>query len=141
MADVSKDVFNFVIFRRILCVFMFVLVVVPYEMPALTSEKLEKILDEKLRPISDLSEQLEKDKTTLVEENASLRTQILSITNDLKQPKKSLNDLEHCPRRDCTEIRGIPLSEEPSKEDTNDTVIQSVKRENRCSNGKKRYLN
>ena len=27
-------------------------------MPAFTSEKLEKILDEKLRPISDLSEQL-----------------------------------------------------------------------------------
>ena len=76
-----------------------ILVVVPYEMPALASEKLEKILDEKLCPISDLSEQLklpgealksisslntkyenilvtlsqlEKDKTALVEENASL---------------------------------------------------------------------
>ena len=47
----------FLIFRQILCVFLFVLVV-PYQMPALTSEKLEKILDEKLRPISDLSEQL-----------------------------------------------------------------------------------
>ena len=114
--------FNFVefflIFRPILCVFLSVLVVVPYEMPALTSEKLEKILDEKLRPISDLCEQLkqvlesisqlnskyenilvtlsqlEKDKTALVEENANLRTQVLSITNDLKKAKKSLNDLE-----------------------------------------------
>ena len=38
--------------------------------------------------------QLEKDKTALVEENASLRTQVLSITNDLKQAKKSLNYLE-----------------------------------------------
>ena len=27
-------------------------------------------------------------------------------------------------RRDCTEIRGIPLPEEPLKEDTNDIVIQ-----------------
>ena len=48
----------FLIFRRILCVFLFVLSVVPYEMLALTSEKLEKILDETLRPISDLTEQL-----------------------------------------------------------------------------------
>ena len=48
----------FLIFRLILCVFLFVLVVVPYQMPALTLEKLEKILDEKLRTISDLREQL-----------------------------------------------------------------------------------
>ena len=105
---------NYDIFHRILCVFLSVLVVVPCEMPALTSEKLEKILDEKLRPISDLSEQLEqalgsisslnttydnilvtlsqlkKDKTALVEENASLRTQVLSIINDLKQVKSLL---------------------------------------------------
>ena len=54
----SNFVEFFPLFRRILCVFLFVLVVVPYEMPALTSEKLGKILDEKLRPISDLSEQL-----------------------------------------------------------------------------------
>ena len=68
--------------------------------------------------------QLEKVKTALVEETASLRTQILSITNDLKQAKKSLNELEQYTRRDCTEIRGIPLLEEPSEEDTNDMVIQ-----------------
>ena len=54
----SNFVEFFLIFRRILCVFLFVLVVVPYEMPALTSEKLEKILDGKLRSINDLSEQL-----------------------------------------------------------------------------------
>ena len=54
--------------------------------------------------------QLEKDKTALVEENASLRTQILSITNDLKQAKMPLNDLEQYTRRDCTEIRGNPSS-------------------------------
>ena len=57
--------------------------------------------------------QLEKDKTALVEENASPRTQVLSITNDVKQAKKSLNDLEQYTRRDCTEIHGNPLPEEP----------------------------
>ena len=44
--------------------------------------------------------QLEKDKTALVEENASLRT----------QAKMPLNDLEKYTRRDCTEIRGNPSS-------------------------------
>ena len=84
-------------------------------MPALTAEKLEKILDDKLRPLREQLKQalesisslhtkydniketvtrLEKDKTALAEENASLRAQVLSITNDLKQAKKSLNDLE-----------------------------------------------
>ena len=129
-------------------VFLFVLVFVPYEMPALTSEKVEEFLDGKLRLISDLTEQLKqalesisslnteydtilvtllqlgKDKTALVGENASLKTQVLGITNNLKQAKKSLNDLDQYTRRDCTEIRGIPLPEEPSEEDTNDIVIQ-----------------
>ena len=117
-------------------------------MPALTSEKVEEFLDGKLRLISDLTEQLKqalesisslnteydtilvtllqlgKDKTALVGENASLKTQVLGITNNLKQAKKSLNDLDQYTRRDCTEIRGIPLPEEPSEEDTNDIVIQ-----------------
>ena len=54
--------------------------------------------------------QLEKDKTALVEENASLRTQIFSITNDLKQAKMSLYDLEQYTRRDCTEICGTLMT-------------------------------
>ena len=39
--------------------------------------------------------QLEKDKTALAEENASLRAQVLIITNDLKQAKKSLRACSH----------------------------------------------
>ena len=68
--------------------------------------------------------QLGKDKTALVRENASLKTPVLGITNNLKQAKKSLNDLDQYTIRDCTEIRGIPLPEEPSEDDTNDIVIQ-----------------
>ena len=61
MADVANDVFKFCwIFPDFLSnfVFLFVLVFVPYEMPALTSEKVEEFLDGKLRLISDLTEQL-----------------------------------------------------------------------------------
>ena len=81
-------------------VVLFILVFVPYEKPALTSEKLEEFLEGRLRLISDLTEQLKqvlesisslntkydtilvtlsqlgKDKTALVEENASLKTQV-----------------------------------------------------------------
>ena len=39
--------------------------------------------------------QLEKDKTALAEENASLRAQVLIITNDLKQAKKALRACSH----------------------------------------------
>ena len=64
--------------------------------------------------------QLEKDKTALVEEIASLRTQILSITNDLKQAKMPLNDLENSiPEETALKFVAIPLPEEPSEEDTN----------------------
>ena len=76
----SNFVEFFLIFCQILCVFLFVLVVVPYEMPALTSEKLEKILDEKLRPISDLSEQLKQ----ALESISSLNTVVTKTRNDLR---------------------------------------------------------
>ena len=76
----SNFVEFFLIFRQILCVFLFVLVVVPYEMPALTLQKLEKILDEKLRPISDLSEQLKQ----ALESISSLNTVVTKTRNDLQ---------------------------------------------------------
>ena len=51
--------------------------------------------------------QLEKDKTALVEENASLKTQVFGITNDLKQAKKSLNDLDQYTRK-CDKCKRNP---------------------------------
>ena len=97
-------------------------------MPNLTTEKLEEILDDKLHPLNEQLKQalesisslntkcqniqetltqLEKDKKALLEENASLKAQVLSATNDLNQVKRSLNDLEQYTRRDCAEIHGI----------------------------------
>ena len=101
-------------------------------MPNITTERLEKILDEKLNSLSEqLKETLATVKTlntkieqmedtfgTLQEENkalkqeqVSLKAQVLRSANDLKLVQKSLNDLEEYTRRDCLEIRGIPLPE------------------------------
>ena len=97
-------------------------------MPNITTERLEKILDEKLNPLSEqLKEALATVKTlntkieqmedtfgTLQEENkalkqeqVSLKAQVLRSANDLKLVQKFLNDLEQYTRRDCLEIRGI----------------------------------
>ena len=89
-------------FYQILRVSLFLFV--PYAMPNLTTEKLEKSLDDKLHPLSEQFKQvlesisllnkkyeniqetlkkLEKDKMALLEENASLKAfQSLSTAND-----------------------------------------------------------
>ena len=82
-------------------------------MPNITTERLEKILDEKLNPLSEqLKETLATVKTlntkieqmedtfgTLQEENkalkqeqVSLKAQVLRSANDLKLVQKSIND-------------------------------------------------
>ena len=82
-------------------------------MPNITTERLEKILDEKLNPLSEqLKEALATVKTlntkieqmedtfgTLQEENkalkqeqVSLKAQVLRSANDLKLVQKSIND-------------------------------------------------
>ena len=114
-------------------------------MPNITTERLEKILDEKLNPLSEqLKEALATVKTlntkieqmedtfgTLQEENkalkqeqVSLKAQVLRSANDLKLVQKFLNDLEQYTRRDCLEICGIPLPEDSRVEDTNDLMLQ-----------------
>ena len=66
----------------------------------------------------------ERENKALKEEHASLKDQVSSSVNDLKLVQKSLNDIEQYTRRDCVEIRGIPLPEDSQVEDTNDIVLQ-----------------
>ena len=116
---------------------------------SLTIEKFEALLDKKfsefealaLTPIresidsvkasllflssqyADISKSVknlsERNKVLQVE-NASLRSQLLTMTNDINQQKDSLNDFEQYSRRECLEISGIPKK---IKEDTNQIVI------------------
>ena len=131
---------SILMFLSFLCLFL--------AMPNLTVEKLEEILEEKLRKvIQPLSKQIEdamqsvnalnskydqiaktlkdpdeaKDKQIL--ENASLKATILKSSNEVKFLKKYLNDLEQYTRRDCLEIRGIPLSSTPMDLDQTDEVV------------------
>ena len=99
-------------------------------MPNITTERLEKILDEKLNPLSEQLKEalatvktlntkieqtedtfgmLQEENKALKQEQVSLKAQVLRSANDLKLVQKSLNDLEQYTRRDCLEIRGIPL--------------------------------
>ena len=112
-------------------------------MPNLTAEKLEKISDEKLCPLSEQlqealatvkslntkCEKMEEALTALQEINkalqqeyVSIKAQVLSSANDLKLAQKCLNDLEQYTRRDCIKFRGIP--EDPQEEETNNIVLQ-----------------
>lgn len=120
-------------------------------MSNLTVEKLEEILEEKLREaIQPLSKQIEdamqsvnalnikydqivktlKDldeaKDKLIVENASLKAETLKSSNEVKFLKKSLNDLEQYMRRDCLEIRGIPLPSTPTDLDQTDEVVLQI---------------
>ena len=72
--------------------------------------------DDLSKSVKDLSER----NKVLQVENASLRSQLLTMTNDINQQKDALNDYEQYSRRECLEISGIPKK---IKEDTNQIVI------------------
>ena len=67
-----------------------------------------------------------KDKQIL--ENASLKATILKSSNEVKFLKKSLHDLEQYTRRDCLEIRGIPLPSTPMDLDQSDEVVLKLEK-------------
>ena len=71
--------------------------------------------DDLSKSVKDLSER----NKVLQVENASLRSQLLTMTNDINQ-QDALNDYEQYSRRECLEISGMPKK---IKEDTNQIVI------------------
>ena len=127
--------------------FLYVFIV----MSNLTVEKLEEILEEKLqKAIQPPSKQIEdalqsvnalntkyekiakslKDldeaKKKQIVENASLKAELLKSSNEIKLLKKSLNDLEQYTRRDCLEVRGIPLPSTSTDVDQTDDVVLKI---------------
>ena len=78
--------------------------------------------DHIVKTLKDLDEAKDKQ----IVENASLKAEILKSSNEVKLPKKSLNDLEQYTRRDCLEIRGIPLPSTPTDLDQTDEVALQI---------------
>ena len=79
-----------------------------------TSEKYDEIV--RLLKASD------EERKILKAENKSLKTKVLESENELKALKESYNDLDQYLRRDCVEIRGLPVGSECAN--TNDVVLK-----------------
>ena len=78
--------------------------------------------DQIVKTLKDLDEAKDKQ----IVENASLKAEILKSSNEVKLPKKSLNDLEQYTRRDCLEIRGIPLPSTATDLDQTDEIVLQI---------------
>lgn len=107
-------------------------------MATLTADQLKKIIEKtnkidgmeaSLQNLSDQYDKLLKDynslKTdyaTLNKEYKALKGQVLQSSNDINAHGIAINDLEQYSRRDCLEIRGIPVTDD---EET-DEIVEKV---------------
>lgn len=97
--------------------------------------QLESLLDKKLAPIQEsidffaakydkLLKQFEQQETKIRElssENVLLKSQVSNLQNEAIQLKESVNEMEQYSRRECLEIKGIPVD---IGENTNELVAQ-----------------
>ena len=119
-------------------------------MPAINCDQFTKILDEKLNPLNSTISELKKsvkeamtflefvnakyeellemmksskeERKALKDENKILKATIRSIESSLESVTRVNNDLEQYTRKECVEIRGIPVAATPSEEQTNNIV-------------------
>ena len=115
-------------------------------MPYVSYEKIESIFEEKLREaIQPLTKQVEDamkninfisekydeiikllkvregERKLLVTENKSLKAKVLQSENEIKLLQQSFNDMDQYLRRDCVEIRGLPID---SRQNSNNLVLK-----------------
>ena len=65
---------------------------------------------------------LKDENNILQDDNKILKATIHSIERSLESVTRANNDLEQYTRRECVEIRGIPVAATPSEEQTNNIV-------------------
>lgn len=80
-----------------------------------------KFISEQYDEILGRLKTIEEEKKELIKENESLREELTATTTALNRLKEDHNNLEQYSRRDCLEIRGIPISED---ENTNESVVK-----------------
>ena len=117
-------------------------------MSAVTVQQLISILDEKLAPFSAKMNEIarsmefinkkyeemetklksyEEKQKDLCNENQALAFQLKQTTKELKDLQDVCNDLEQYSRRDCVEIRGVPLKRGlRSGEENTDLIVMKV---------------
>ncbi|XP_044166316.1 uncharacterized protein LOC122950324 [Acropora millepora] len=109
------------------------------KLQAIFEDTLNSILDNKFKEIhlsmSKLTESIEEVKKSasfissqydsLLQENKSLKVEVRKTTNELNHLKEEFNNLEQYSRRDCLEIRGVPVQRD---EDTNALVVDIGRR-------------
>ena len=77
---------------------------------------------EMMKSSKDERKALKDENKILQDENKILKATIRSIESSLESVTRANNDLEQYTRRECVEIRGIPVAANPSEEQTNNIV-------------------
>ena len=83
--------------------------------------KYDELL-EMMKSSKDERKALKDENKILQDENKILKATIRSIESSLESVTRANNDLEQYTRRECVEIRGIPVAATPSEEKTNNIV-------------------
>ena len=76
--------------------------------------KYDELL-EMMKSSKDERKALKDENKTLQDENKILKATIRSIESSLESVTRANNDLEQYTRRECVEIRGIPVAATPSE--------------------------
>ena len=83
--------------------------------------KYDELL-EMMKSSKDERKALKDENKILQDENKTLKATIHSIESSLESVTRANNDLEQYTRRECVEIRRIPVAANPSEEQTNNIV-------------------
>ena len=83
--------------------------------------KYEELL-EMMKSSKEERKALKDENKLLHDENKILKATIRSIESSLESVTRANNDLEQYTRKECVEIRGIPVAATPSEEQTNNIV-------------------
>ena len=114
-------------------------------MSSITVDDLNRVLEEKLAPLTKKIDETnaaitfinqkyeeilkkladyESERKELINENKCLKSELLNVTKKLNDMAEKVNDLEQYSRRECLEIRGIPVLGNPHEENTDNIVIK-----------------
>ena len=81
-----------------------------------------EFVNAKYEELLEMMKSSKEERKALKDENKILKATIRSIESSLESVTRVNNDLEQYTRKECVEIRGIPVVATPSEEQTNNIV-------------------